>query len=139
MKAKPTAQFFIWCLKFQVLESVVSKFIFSLLASKFLHLFSPHPILTILVYTIPQFFSLMHQSAKMSTSTQDPDSTCYQRLLQTVTEAFMRSMKSDEHRIQRYKTYVKDLKLILDDHVADLMSCGASNIAKQVLRMVINP
>ena len=72
----------------------------------------------------------------MSKSTQDPDSTCHQRSLQTAIETFIRSMKSDEHGIPRYKTYLKDLKLILDDHVADLMSCNASGVAKQVLRML---
>ena len=75
----------------------------------------------------------------MSTSTQGPESTYHQRSLQTATKAFITSMKSEDHDVQRYKTYVKDVKLILYNYVADLMGHNLSDVAKQVLRTVINP
>ena len=74
----------------------------------------------------------------MSTSTQDAELTHHQRALQTATVAFITSMKSEDHDVQRYKTYVKDVKLILDDHVADLMGHNPSDVAKQVLRTVLH-
>ena len=75
----------------------------------------------------------------MSTSTQDSESMHHQRSLQTATESFITAMKSEDHNVQRYKTYVKDVKLILDGHVADLNTHNQSDVAKQVLRTVHDP
>ena len=67
----------------------------------------------------------------MSTLTQDPELMHHRRVLETATAAFITSVKSEDHDIQRYKTYVKDIKLILDDHVAD---CNLNDVVKQVLK-----
>ena len=56
----------------------------------------------------------------MSKLTPDPELIHHQRVLETATADFITSMKSEDHDIQRYKTYVKDVKLILGDHVADV-------------------
>ena len=48
-------------------------------------------------------------------------------------------MKSEDHDVQKYKTYMKDVKFILYDHVVDLMSHNQSDVAKQVFRTINNP
>ena len=73
------------------------------------------------------------------TSTQNPELTHHQRSLQTATEAFITSIKLEDHDMQRYKMYVKDVKLILDKHVAELMGRNTSDVAKQVLKTVNDP
>ena len=53
-------------------------------------------------------------------STQDPDARHHQTALQSTTQAFIKLMKSDNYDKSHYWDYIKDMKFLLDSHVAQL-------------------
>ena len=45
-------------------------------------------------------------------------------------------MPSDEHKLSCYEDFIKDVKYILNDHVANLKDCEGVGVTKQILSMV---
>ena len=45
-------------------------------------------------------------------------------------------MQSDEHKLSSYEDFIKDVKYILNDHVANLKDCQGVDVTKQILSMV---
>ena len=73
------------------------------------------------------------------TSTLDPDARQHQQLLQSITQTFIKLIKSDDHDKLHYWDYIKDMKFLLVSHVLQLQGCESKDVVKMIKLMIHDP
>ena len=50
----------------------------------------------------------------------EPEACHHQWDLQSTTQAFIATMRSDDHEAVKYTDFIKDMKFLLDNHISEL-------------------
>ena len=73
------------------------------------------------------------------TSTMDPEARQHQSAMQSMMQAFLKLMRSDDHKCSKYYYYIKGMKFLVDSLVPQLSGHEPKDIVKMIMTMIQDP
>ena len=75
---------------------------------------------------------------KSMMSTVNPEARQHQAALQSMTQAFLKLMRSDDHECSKYHDYIKDMKFLVDSLIPQLAGCEPKDV-KMIMATIQDP
>ena len=76
---------------------------------------------------------------KSISSSVDPEARQHQSVLQSMTQSFVKLMRSYNHEHSKYVYYIKDMKFLVDSLVPQLSGHEPKDVTKMIMTMILDP